>query len=203
MFENFDMSSISKLSGNFDELSRNMTRLQIVTRETGHEFNKTFGDALSKNINRLIKGTTTFKEALKDTARTIAQDFIQRQIGRVTDVGGGKGSTLGKIIGGIGKMFFSSGGIVPGSFSQPVPIVAHGSEMILNPGQQANLFKMLNGKAKGGGQAGFVYAPQVTTGASAAEVFDVLNRHSRQFFSMVADGVQKDSSLRNSVRGAR
>ena len=101
-----------------------------------------------------------------------------------------------------GKIFnFDSGGIVPGSFSQPVPIVAHGSEMVLNPGQQATLFKMLNGQGAGG-KSSQVYAPQIRSGVTASEVFEVLNRHNSQFFSMVAEGVQRNNSLRNAVRGA-
>lgn len=44
-----------------------------------------------------------------------------------------------------------TGGIVPGSFGQAVPITAHGSEMVLNPGQQQNLFEMLDSGRGGGG----------------------------------------------------
>ncbi len=93
-----------------------------------------------------------------------------------------------------------SGGIIPGSFSQPVPIMAHGSEMVLNPVQQANLFNMLNNQPAKKGDQNYMYAPQVKAGVSAREVFDVLERHNRQFFSFVSEGVQKDSSLRNAVK---
>ncbi|OGI00473.1 MAG: hypothetical protein A2Y25_12040 [Candidatus Melainabacteria bacterium GWF2_37_15] len=202
MFENFEMDSLKNLSRNFVELEDSMKRIRSVTSETGYEFKKTFDNNLINNVTKLVKGTTTLKDILKETARTIATDFVQTQISTYTGKSGG-GSTFGKILGGIGGLFFDQGGVVPGSFSQPVPVIAHGSEMILNPGQQANLFKMLNGQAQGGGgQSNYVYAPQVTTGASAQEVFDVLNRHSRQFFSMVAEGVQTNNSLRNAVRGA-
>lgn len=116
------------------------------------------------------------------------------------------GSKINSWVDVFGKIFkertpgFSSGGIVPGSFSQPVPVMAHGSEMVLNPAQQGNLFKMLNGQPEKTAQPSFVYAPQIKTGVSAQEVFDVLNNHNRQFFSLVSEGVQKDSSLRNAVR---
>jgi chromosome segregation ATPase len=50
-----------------------------------------------------------------------------------------------------GEVAMQSGGIVPGMFSQAVPIVAHGSEMILNPSQQQTLFSMLNGGGMGQG----------------------------------------------------
>ncbi len=97
---------------------------------------------------------------------------------------------------------FDTGGIVPGSFSQPVPVMAHGSEMVLNPGQQANLFNMLNGKGQAQTQSSpnYLYAPQIKTGVSAQDVFNVLNQHNRRFFSMISEGVQKDSNLRNAVR---
>lgn len=174
--------AIKGLEGDFDAVSRSI--------------NKNLGNS----IEGLIKGTKTLKQTLKeiayDLATTQIKDFFTPE----------KKSGIGGVLSGISKFagIFDSGGVIPGGFNQPVPIVAHGSEMILNPGQQANLFKMLNGQAKGGGgQPSYVYAPQIKTGASASEVFDVLNRHSRQFFSMVAEGVQTDSSLRNSVRGAR
>jgi tape measure domain-containing protein len=56
--------------------------------------------------------------------------------------GGGGGG----IFGSIGKLFgFASGGIIPGAYSQSQIIQAHGSEMVLNPSQQAQLFAMANG----------------------------------------------------------
>ncbi|NUM45998.1 MAG: phage tail tape measure protein, partial [Anaerolineales bacterium] len=47
--------------------------------------------------------------------------------------------------GGTGAAAFQTGGIVPGNFSEMVPIFAHGSEMILNPEQQARMFSILDG----------------------------------------------------------
>lgn len=44
---------------------------------------------------------------------------------------------------------FASGGIIPGNYSQSTPVIAHGSEMVLNPSQQANLFKMISGRGQG------------------------------------------------------
>ena len=175
--------ALKSLQGDFDDVSRRVN------------------SNLGKSMDDLIKGSKTLKQTLREIAYDLAKSQISTYIGK--SGGGGGGSLLGKILKGIGGLFFGQGGVVPGSFSQPVPVIAHGSEMILNPGQQANLFKMLNGQAKGGvGQSSYVYAPQVTTGASAQEVFEVLNRHSRQFFSMVAEGVQTNNLLRNAVRGA-
>ncbi len=39
---------------------------------------------------------------------------------------------------------FDVGGVIPGPAGTPVPIVAHGGEIYLNPEQQANLFRMLD-----------------------------------------------------------
>jgi TP901 family phage tail tape measure protein len=43
---------------------------------------------------------------------------------------------------------FAAGGIVPGR--GPVPIVAHGGELVLNRAQQAHLFSVANGSSNGG-----------------------------------------------------
>lgn len=164
------------------------------------ELSKALDRNLGRSIDGLIKGTKTLKDLLRETAHAITAEFIKSKIPTHPAHKGFSGILSG-LAGFAG--FFDSGGVVPGSFSQPVPLVAHGSEMILNPGQQSKLFNMLNGQAKGkGGQPNFVYAPQIKTGASASEVFDVLNRHSRQFFGMVAEGVHTDNSLRNAVKGA-
>lgn len=57
---------------------------------------------------------------------------------------------------------FQSGGIVPGSFLEPVQATVHGGEMILNPSQQQNLFALLAGQGStGGGGAGYSGAPVV------------------------------------------
>lgn len=48
---------------------------------------------------------------------------------------------------------------------------------------------------------GYIYAPQVKTSVSANDVFNVLSKHSRQFFSIVSEGVRQDSGLRNTIKG--
>jgi hypothetical protein len=53
----------------------------------------------------------------------------------------------------------------------------------------------------GASGAGYVYAPQVNTSVSAEGVFDVLSRHSRQFFSIISEGVQQDPGIRNAIKG--
>jgi hypothetical protein len=56
---------------------------------------------------------------------------------------------------------------------------------------------LANGVLNGAAGAGYIYAPQVQTSVSAEGVFDVLSRHSRQFFSIISEGVQQDPGIRN------
>jgi hypothetical protein len=65
------------------------------------------------------------------------------------------GTISKKIMSGAPK--FAAGGIVPGSSysGDRVPILANSGEMVLNPAQQASLFKQLNG---GGGSGGILTA---------------------------------------------
>ncbi|MBU5673250.1 hypothetical protein [Paenibacillus brevis] len=52
---------------------------------------------------------------------------------------------------------YDVGGVIPGPIGVPVPIVAHGGEIYLNPEQQTNLFRMLD-------------SPKTTSGAGQAPV---------------------------------
>lgn len=52
---------------------------------------------------------------------------------------------------------FDVGGVIPGPVGVPVPIIAHGGEIYLNPEQQTNLFRMLD-------------SPKTTSGAGQAPV---------------------------------
>lgn len=53
------------------------------------------------------------------------------------------GNWFGKAAGFLHDLFFADGGIVPGQYNQPMPIVAHGSEMVLNPMQQKTLWNLI------------------------------------------------------------
>jgi hypothetical protein len=72
-------------------------------------------------------------------------------VGDMPNLPGGGGGSSGDFGGGGDPQTMQTGGIVPGHFSQPVPILAHGSEMVLNPTQQGRLFDMLNGRGGGAG----------------------------------------------------
>ena len=201
LFTNFASSAaLSKMKKLYIEEEK----LHKKSQDNIDKYAKKTGQNIINNLDKLVKGTITVKELLKRTIQEIAADFAKTQIQELT--GGLKGKTgniTGSVLSGLASgLIFDSGGVVPGSFSQPVAATLHGSEMVLNPSQQSNLFNLLNANGQSGqvSQPNYVYAPQIKTGASAHEVFDVLNRHSGQFFSMIADGVQKNTSLRNAVR---
>lgn len=79
---------------------------------------------------------------------------------------------------------FDVGGIIPGPAGAPVPILAHGREMMLNPDQQATLWRLANGhgaapRASGGAvvnMGGIIVhgAPGQEPGAIARAVMDQL-----------------------------
>jgi len=154
----------------------------------------------------LLNNNMSWGEKMTSIAQQVALNMAATGIGGLATKVGGSSSTFGNILGALSTslMGFSSGGIVPGQYSQPKPIMAHGNEMVLNPGQQKTLWEMANGKGNTEKQSGanYVYAPQIKTGASAEEVFKVLDSHSRQFFAKISDGVRTDARLRNAVRGS-
>jgi len=193
----FEMSS-KEISKSFEPLKNtathskqlidNMKSFKAETGEAGKEINK-----IVTSLNSILGNKTSFLEVLTKTENTSSQSK-----------GGIRGALSALLkLGNHEDILFDAGGIVPGSFSQSVPVIAHGSEMILNPKQQANLFRQINGQASSANTQtpNYVYAPQIKTGATPHEVMDVLNTHSRQFFAMVADGIHTDSTLRNAVKG--
>jgi len=92
--------------------------------------------------------------------------------------------------------FFANGGIVPGNAGKPMPIVAHGGEMILNSKQQNALSnREINNTPV---NPTFVYAPQIQTAVNKDEVFSILNQNQNDFFNMVQYGMETHSGLRSS-----
>lgn len=96
--------------------------------------------------------------AADNAAGTYDIHFNITQSGSIPSVNGTQGTPTNKP-GSSQEM--ATGGIVPGVFSQPVPMVVHGSEMILNPQQQASLFALLNGEGGSMGGGGGVPIVQV------------------------------------------
>ena len=113
------------------------------------------GESFQDSLGEFFQGNQTLKESFINIfgdikaafARMIAEMLVEQakltMIKGITNLAGAGGwvGTAANFI----KGFFADGGIVPGSYNQAVPIVAHGSEMVLNPLQQKNLWNMIAG----------------------------------------------------------
>ena len=113
------------------------------------------GESFQDSLGEFFQGNQTLKESFINIfgdikaafARMIAEMLVEQakltMMKGLTNLAGAGGwvGTAANFI----KGFFADGGIVPGSYNQAVPIVAHGSEMVLNPTQQKNLWNMVAG----------------------------------------------------------
>ena len=128
------------------------------------QLSQNFTQSLQDGLSNILQGNTDIKNGfanLFDSIRKSWADTVAQMIAKKTEFllfgdvasGGGFLKVAGNLITQkiFGASWFASGGIVPGNFSQPVPIVAHGSEMILNPFQQAKLWDVITGNANMGG----------------------------------------------------
>ena len=112
------------------------------------------GNSFHDNLEDFLKGNQTLKDSFKGVFKDIRNAFaklvadmlakqallgLKNGVNVMSDKGGWVG-TAGSLL---KKFFFADGGIVPGAYNQPMPIVAHGSEMVLNPLQQKNLWNMI------------------------------------------------------------
>jgi hypothetical protein len=151
-------------------LQEYLNNTEIQSNETSKKINKLALDVFNEKMRDIGKLTRNIFETMTqqglsfgDRMRSVFQDILFylakmqaiKLFTGMAEAGGGMGATaaIGKIgRSALGVPSFSSGGITPGSFSQPVPIMAHGSEMVLNPTQQGNLWSMINSGGGGGGQ---------------------------------------------------
>lgn len=112
------------------------------------------GNGFHDNLEDFLKGNQTLKDSFKGVFKDISNAFaklvadmlakqallgLKNGVNVMSDKGGWVG-TAGSLL---KKFFFADGGIVPGTYNQAMPIVAHGSEMVLNPLQQKNLWNMI------------------------------------------------------------
>ena len=101
----------------------------------------TINDAFQNVLNKALSSFTNFVgNMIIQGAKLIANKAFDWMI----NSGNGVFATIGTI----GKFFtakkYATGGIIDGNYNTPVPIVAHGSEMVLNPTQQASLFNYID-----------------------------------------------------------
>lgn len=128
-----------------DALKTENERWRDVLQNLGESFQNTLGDFFQGNLTLKESFLNIFGDIKAAFARMIAEMLVEQAklaaIKSITNLAGAGGwiGTAASFI----KGFFADGGIVPGSYNQPVPIVAHGSEMVLNPLQQRNLWNMI------------------------------------------------------------
>lgn len=111
------------------------------------------GDSFSDSLEDFLQGNATLKDSFISIFGDIKAAFVKmiaemileqaklkmvQGVTKMSSAGGWIGTAANFI-----KGFFADGGIVPGNYNQPMPIVAHGSEMVLNPLQQKNLWNMI------------------------------------------------------------
>lgn len=120
-------------------------------RNTLEHLGESFQDSLSEFFqgNQSLKDSfiSIFGDIKAAFARMIAEMLVEQaklKLMQGLTTLAGAGGWLGTAAGFI-KGFFADGGIVPGNYNQAVPIVAHGSEMVLNPLQQKTLWNMITG----------------------------------------------------------
>lgn len=173
-------------------------------------------DSLANNIEKILDGTQTLKEGfkafyedIKQTVRRMVAEIIAEMVTLyvikpfLEDIFGsifgrkrqGGGTTiLTGLTSGLGLLGFANGGVPP--IGVPSIVGERGPELFI-PKQSGTIVP--NHKL-GVGTSNYVYAPNIKTGASADEVFAILDKHSRKFFAMVQDGIENNSGLRNAVR---
>lgn len=152
-------------------------------------------------FERIFDHTLTWKQRMIGAVEEIVMAELKMlMVQSLTPLAGaGLVGTMAKI----GLAFagtFADGGIIPGGYSNPVPIIAHGSEMVLNPSQQSNLFDMLSGGQSGGKSGGSNYI-------TYAPVFQSLDpAHGHKLFTqwMKETGInQVQGAIKNNTNGMR
>lgn len=143
-----------------DSIKAESENWQNLFSSIGSSFQDSLGDFLAGNRTLKDSFISIFDDIKTSFAKMIAQMLAEQaklaMVKGITNLAGG-GGWLGTAANFI-KGFFADGGIVPGQYNQQMPIIAHGSEMVLNPLQQKNLWNMI---ASG---AGAQQAPQAVGG---------------------------------------
>lgn len=128
-----------------DSIKAESENWQNLFSSIGSSFQDSLGDFLAGNRTLKDSFISIFDDIKTSFAKMIAQMLAEQaklaMVKGVTNLAGG-GGWLGTAANFI-KGFFADGGIVPGQYNQQMPIIAHGSEMVLNPLQQKNLWNMI------------------------------------------------------------
>lgn len=193
---------IENLTARQNAYNESVKKTTSVWKEFGNEIKS--NQALLQNFSMAIDGITgAFTEmftggagAFKNFVTSMLQGLQKIINGLLAQAiagmiaGEAKKGILGLALGAVGVAAltglwqakvpkFESGGIVPGSFyrGDRVPILANSGEMILNRGQQANLFKLLNNGFNSINTGGTVVFE-----LQGSKLIGALNRHLRETF---------------------
>lgn len=135
-----------------DSIKAESEEWQNLFSEIGSSFQSALGDFIAGNRTLKDSFIGIFNDIKNSFAKMIAQMLAEQAklammkgIGNLAGAGGWIGTAANFI-----KGFFADGGIVPGSYSKEMPIIAHGSEMVLNPLQQKNLWNIIASGASAG-----------------------------------------------------
>ena len=157
----YDLEKVAELNQQKLELEaqHQIDKLNLTNEATKaeHEQLKTLfsdiGQSFENSIGAFIQGNQTLKDSFLSIFGDIKQAFFKmiaemiveqtklRMLKTLTSLSG-YGGWIGTAASFI-KGFFADGGIVPGQYNQPMPIVAHGSETVLNPMQQKTLWNLI------------------------------------------------------------
>ena len=189
------------------ELAKQEENLMKATTDLHREKLNQIGGLFKTVFSNILDTTGTFKERManmfKEVLWYIAQIELKWAFGKLAGMGGGSGiaATIGKIAG--TAMSLDTGGIIPGSFSQAVPITAHGSEMVLNPRQQNRLWNIINGNSQGASSKNItiVNSPNINTSASKDDVLAALRQSNDEFAGIISENIDGNiSGLRSKIQ---
>lgn len=175
-----------------DDIDETAEKAMIVGDAVGGAF-ASMGNKIVDSLGLAEDGMGGFLSTMASTALNLIAMALSASIASAIEAGSLSGLATGaaavvttpvfiaSLVGGVLSAFaaipsFATGGIVPGSYysGDNVPVMANSGEMILNGGQQQNLFKMLNA-----GNSNLM-GNEVEFKIKGNELVGVLNKHSRK-----------------------
>jgi tape measure domain-containing protein len=145
-FDEVNQAKIEKYVEMYNELTIEAAQADsAIARNTAETYNnvlQTIGTTAKSIFDTLTNRSLSFAEKMKAVLSQVLNTLAKIAMQSMASMPGKLG-----IIGKIGSLFFADGGIVPGNYSQEQIATVHGSEMVLNPSQQARLFAAANGSA--------------------------------------------------------
>lgn len=179
-----------------DAFDRVGKKLDKTYKIIGQNIRNAFDIMQDESLTWGQKVTKIIRKVLADLAKA----YMMQQMMNLSK----KKGVLGAI-GKIGKSVlgsFSQGGVVPGNFSSPVPIMAHGSEMVINPTQQGKLWNMINNGNGAQAQTNPINVTYIINAQSASqrEVAAIVEQSVKRAHEELPTVIQKSSNVRAALR---